>query len=230
MNLEEILQQYKDRIKNGFIKPSNPTTTPTIIEPNPTYYFYNHNKKEVVQLLQYQVNLNIYGKDCGLNYYYEPLTDEQVAFYQANPDASAHEVRACKLDEPYTQTLDDAKQTKINEIEMYDMSESVNGFYYDGIFMWLDKATRVGLVNMLNSAEILGQETVQIWYEQYNLTLTIQEARVFLAALEMYAAQCYNVTELHKREVNELETIESVEQYDITTGYPEQIHFESQNN
>lgn len=193
------------------------------------YYFKISNRKQEIIVVDFEINLDAYGEGSKFKYYVVPLTTEQIAFYEANPTASAYEVRNCQMNVTPEPTVEDIRNRKIDDIEIYDSSDNVNGFYYDGIFMWLDKSTRVGLVNMLNSAELLGQETVQIWYEQYNLTLSIQEARLFLAALEMYAAQCYNVTELHKRTVMHLETIEDIENYDITTGYPEQLHFESQN-
>jgi hypothetical protein len=45
-----------------------------------------------------------------------------------------------------------------------------------------------------------------------------------LNALEVYAAEALNVTESHKAAVNALTTIEEIEQYDITTGYPEKLN------
>lgn len=43
--------------------------------------------------------------------------------------------------------LEEAKTEKIAEIAAYDTSSSVNGFILNGILVWLDKATRVGLMN-----------------------------------------------------------------------------------
>lgn len=37
-------------------------------------------------------------------------------------------------------------------IEHYDSSLSVNSFLFNGNPLWLDKATRVGLVNLVNSS------------------------------------------------------------------------------
>ena len=47
-----------------------------------------------------------------------------------------------------------------------------------------------------------------------------------LSALEVYALQCYNVTEEHKAAVNALTTIEEVDAYDYKTGYPEKLSFD----
>ena len=47
-----------------------------------------------------------------------------------------------------------------------------------------------------------------------------------LAKIQIYANQCYGVTEKHKAAVNALETVEEVEAYDFTAGYPERLTFE----
>jgi hypothetical protein len=46
-----------------------------------------------------------------------------------------------------------------------------------------------------------------------------------LVALEVYAGDALNVTEAHKAAVNALETIEEVDNFDITVGYPEKLSF-----
>ena len=56
------------------------------------------------------------------------------------------------------------KRQKIHEIEVYDISENVNGFFLGDTLLWLDKDTRTGLVNTLNSAAIVGREQVNIWF------------------------------------------------------------------
>ena len=44
--------------------------------------------------------------------------------------------------------------------------------------------------------------------------------------LEVYAGDALNVTESHKAAVNALNSVEEVEAYDITDGYPEKLTFE----
>ena len=56
-----------------------------------------------------------------------------------------------------------AKKAKIAEIIAYDTSSSVNGFMLNGLLVWLDKATRVGLMNSTTIAKAAGQETTTLW-------------------------------------------------------------------
>ena len=44
-----------------------------------------------------------------------------------------------------------------------------------------------------------------------------------LAQIQLYADQCYMVTKQHKAAVEALDTIEGVDNFDITSGYPEKL-------
>jgi hypothetical protein len=41
----------------------------------------------------------------------------------------------------------------------------------------------------------------------------------------MYAVTCTGVTATHKAAINSLDTVEEVEAYDFTVGYPEKLTF-----
>lgn len=117
------------------------------------------------------------------------------------------------------------KRLKLREIDVYDISENVNGFFLGDNLLWLDKDTRTGLVNTLNSAVIVGREQVNIWFSGLYITLNIEQARRMLADLEIYATDCYNVTAQHKVQVNALQTIEEVDNFDVTADYPQRLVF-----
>ena len=52
--------------------------------------------------------------------------------------------------------LEQAKANKIAEIASYDTSDKINGFMLNGQIVWLDKATRVGLMNSTTIERDLG--------------------------------------------------------------------------
>lgn len=116
-----------------------------------------------------------------------------------------------------------AKSEKIAEITAYDTSSSVNGFMLNGLLVWLDKATRVGLMNSTTIAKAAGNETTTLWLGGLKLVVDCDKAIQLLSALEMYALECFNVTASHKAAVNELKSIEEVEVYDYKTGYPKML-------
>lgn len=122
-----------------------------------------------------------------------------------------------------SEKLEQAKVEKIAEITAYDTSSSVNGFMLNGLLVWLDKATRVGLMNSTTIAKAAGQETTTLWLGGLKLIVDCDKAIQLLSALEMYALECFNVTASHKAAVGELKTIEDVKVYDYKTGYPKML-------
>ena len=123
-------------------------------------------------------------------------------------------------------TLEEAKEMLLAEIDAYDKSSAVNGFVLNGAVVWLDKATRVGLMNSTSITKAMGQPTTTLWLGESKMEVPCDTAIQLLSALEMYALECFNVTAAHKVAVSELNSIEEVEKYDITAGYPAQLRME----
>ena len=116
-----------------------------------------------------------------------------------------------------------AQKMVLAEIEKHDTSSAVNGFILNGQRVWLDKATRVGLMNSTTIAKAMGQSTTTLWLGDAKLVVECDKAIQLLSALEMYALECFNVTAVHKKAVAEMSTVESVLAYDYTAGYPEML-------
>lgn len=114
---------------------------------------------------------------------------------------------------------------KLQEIADYDTSANVNGFALNGNIVWLDKATRVGLMNSTTIAKATGEETTTLWLGEEKIVVGCDMAIQLLSRLEMYALECFNVTARHRKEVSEMTDIESVEGYDVTADYPERLVF-----
>lgn len=125
-----------------------------------------------------------------------------------------------------TAVLAAAKTSMLAEITAYDASSSVNSFLLNGMEVWLDKATRVGLMNSTAIAKNMGQEKTNLWLGSYQLEVDCDKAIQLLSALEMYALECFNVTAAHKKAVSELDNIEGVLTYDYKSGYPDKLKME----
>ena len=122
--------------------------------------------------------------------------------------------------------LSAAKISMLAEITTYDSSSSVNSFLLNGMEVWLDKATRVGLMNSTTIAKSMGQEKTTLWLGSYQLEVECDKAIQLLSALEMYALECFNVTAAHKKAVSELDNIDAVLTYDYKSGYPDKLKME----
>ena len=121
--------------------------------------------------------------------------------------------------------LAEAKEKKIREIDAYNDSDSVNGFFINGAKVWVDAETRVKGVNGAKAKQTLGATTMSQWLGGQEFTLSPSMAVMLYAQIESYALDCQNVTEAHKSAVLALNTVEEVEAYDITEGYPEMLSF-----
>lgn len=118
-----------------------------------------------------------------------------------------------------------AKRDKKREIEHYDSSSSVNEFYVNDVPMWLDKSTRTGLMLRFNAEIAVKKQDTVLWYGEVSIPLQLNTAVQMLYALEVYASACYDNTQLHYANVDKLETIEEVKNYDFRNGYPEKLRF-----
>lgn len=151
---------------------------------------------------------------------YETRSKTQYAYdvyWITLPSSSAHDAAA---------VLAAAKTEVETAITAYDSSSAVNAFLLNGIQVWLDKATRVGLMNSTAIAKNMGQEKTTLWLGSYHLEVDCNKAIQLLSALEMYALECFNVTAAHKKAVSELDNIEAVLTYDYKSGYPEKLKME----
>ena len=119
-----------------------------------------------------------------------------------------------------------AQKMVLEQIDKYDTSPSVNGFMLNGQGVWLNKDTRVGLMNSTSIAKAMGKKTTTLWFGGMQIEVNCDKAIQLLSALEMYALECFNVTAAHKKAVAELNTVEEVLGYDYTKGYPEQLKME----
>lgn len=113
----------------------------------------------------------------------------------------------------------------ISKINEYDKSSKVNGVTINGMYTWFDKATRVGLRNSTNVLKKLGNEITSLWVNNKEITIKCDQLIDMLDKLEIYALNCFDITSKHKRNVYQLSTIEEIENYDYTSGYPEKLTF-----
>ena len=119
--------------------------------------------------------------------------------------------------------IDMAKAAKIAEIAAYSDSDAVNSLTFNGLKTWLTPDVRANYLVSLDAAELLGETDITFVVEGVQASLPIKQVRLLLAKIQRYADACYIVTEGHKRVVRALQTVEEVESYDYTRGYPEKL-------
>lgn len=126
---------------------------------------------------------------------------------------------------PKEKTLEEAKAEMIERVLTYDSSEEVNSFFVQGQRVWLDKATRVGLMLRVDAELDNAKTETTLWSNGTPVTLNLDDARKMLQKVELYASECYDNTQRHLANVNGFASIEEVESYDYKNNYPAKLAF-----
>lgn len=158
--------------------------------------------------------------------HYIPLSQKQLSYYKKHPNATIAEVFTMReLNHVEDVSIDSVRSKKIEEIRSYDQSNHVNSFSVNNISMWIDKGTRLGLLNSIAIEQEHGKQKTILWYNAIPIEVPCDMAIVLLKQLELYALECFNTTAKHISIVRSLSTIEEIENYDHTLNYPEKLNF-----
>lgn len=123
------------------------------------------------------------------------------------------------------QILFNARKDKKRDIEEYDKSSDINEFYIQNIPVWLDKATRAGLKLRFEAEIAMGKTETALWYNNMQFPLELSLAMQMLYAIEVYASACYDNTQLHLANVDAIDTLDELLEYNYRIGYPEKLRF-----
>ena len=156
--------------------------------------------------------------DCG----FISCIECRVLTTQKNIDEINIQCKAWK-EQQKKEALAMLKESKLEEIEAYNKSTSVDSFLLNGESHWLDFNLRDRVFQGNERLKLMGRTDTTLWLDGMCIELPIEQAQMLIANIEAYAKDCYNVTERHKAEVKALKTYDEVMAYDITAGYPEKI-------
>lgn len=155
--------------------------------------------------------------------YYSEATVKNINGFEAVPNG----VPPTPTPDPTPEELlQRAKNAKMAAITAYDSSSAVNGIIVRGAEVWVPAAERAILKTSIEAYKAMGAIYVTKVWEGVQYILPVDTWLYMINAVEVYASECYNVTARHKASVNALDTIEAVEAYDYTTGYPQKLVFD----
>lgn len=130
-----------------------------------------------------------------------------------------------KVEETEAEKLAKAKAKKLIEIEQYAQTSAVNEFDVNGIKTWFPPDLRSNYSTSLRANEFLNNEQIMFAIGGRAMTTSRHNARYMLAQIQVYADATYMVTQKHKAIVSQLQSVEQVENYDNTKGYPQKLVF-----
>ena len=121
---------------------------------------------------------------------------------------------------------------KLRDLEKYDNSYEVNDciIMYQGqeLHYWASKDERNDLKNAVRDCISIGRTEYRLDLRDKGISILLNCELLLrmMAALEVYAIDCFNKTTDHEYAIKALQTVEDVEAYDFTTGYPQKLRFE----
>lgn len=121
--------------------------------------------------------------------------------------------------------LNAAKQRKLDEIIAYNTSDNVDAFLLNGEKHWLTRDERAMAKLSTEARQRLGHYTTEQCLGGKFYTIPCDTLLTMLARLEDYALSCFNYAIRQQAELNAITSLEEVENYDVTKGYPEMLTF-----
>lgn len=164
----------------------------------------------------------IVGKELYLGYIYYK---NGVLLEPSELDTIDNYTEQYLVDASKYYTFKETRELTAKRIKRYDSSEEVNSFVINGMKIWLDKATRVGLQLRFDSEKSIGKQETTLWFGEISFTIPIDIAVGMLQQLELYASECYDVTQKHLAAINKLGDITAIRNYDYKSGYPAKLEF-----
>lgn len=183
---------------------------------------YSNKKHDELQLLETKGSINtwrVYFDETieVSTYKGEGGKEEKIETYKAKY------IEVDKLDTEDVSAVSLMREAKIEDISIFDSSKEVNCFFLNEIPLWLDKETRVGVMNSTRIQKSLGQKNSTFWIGTFSIDVPCDKAIELLSALEMYAVSCFNKTAEHKKAVESMTDVNEIYNYNFKTGYPEKL-------
>ena len=150
-------------------------------------------------------------------YYYSQVTIE------GTPNVSKCTEKILKLfQDENGNTLFDVLMTEGINTQISDIIRNIK---IEDKSMWLPNEKRISITDSIAKEKASGQSTTIMWFDTIKYEIPVDTALYMLQELEVYAKKCYNTTEEHKVNVQNLQSIEEVNNYDYKSGYPDKLIF-----
>lgn len=170
-----------------------------------------------------------YEKSRKLNdvqYYYarfdEKLVDGIYYFVEEEID---HKPTNADYEALAAKWLEKSRNYKSVASAGYAKSDDVRHFVVNENNVWIDSDTRVSLAKAVADKRAAGRDSITIYMGGVGYLMSLDQADEMLSAVEVYASDCFEVTENHKSAIAALQTQADVDAYDYTANYPEVLSF-----
>lgn len=119
-----------------------------------------------------------------------------------------------------------AKEERCDMAERYGLHKDRNSYIAHGYTLYVPEENRNRLRGFITNAYAVDRTTLTFWWDGHPFTYTTAAWDRDLIQYESFIYEVYSVLQQHLANIKSLTTLEEVEEYDYTTGYPDIIDFD----
>lgn len=168
-------------------------------------------------------------KDAGLNNYWARVIIKDNGDGTVDCAESmiyGHEPTQEDFDAILSFWVTKCKQEKIDRLIKYaESKETIKQFIINGNADWFDSEKRDSIRGKIKAERNLERTNTFIYSNNIGYEMSLDEADHFLDVVEVYAGDCYHITEVHKSNIMALTTIEEIDSYNYKANYPAVCNF-----
>lgn len=121
------------------------------------------------------------------------------------------------------QKLNRNKNSKKHEVQMYHDSNDVKGFSINGEAHSVDTETLNKMTFRVMAELAMHINKTTLWFNGKTYNFKTKDAMDLLYQLQIYFGNCFDVTNEHKNNIDNLSSQEEVDGYDYRSGYPQKV-------
>lgn len=109
------------------------------------------------------------------------------------------------------------------KINAYDTSKYVESFSINGVEIWLGSELRNKVRENLETCNRFNETETILRFNGMSFPVSVEQGWQMYYLVLKYARDCWNVTQEHLAEVEKLQSIEEIKNYNYKSGYPEKL-------
>lgn len=103
--------------------------------------------------------------------------------------------------------------------------DDCKGFYMNDTYCTFDAETLNKMLFRVMSESAMKINKTTLWFNGNTYPMKTKDALELLYQLQIYYGNCFDISETHKQNVNNLETMEDIKNYNCDDKYPEKLKF-----
>lgn len=121
------------------------------------------------------------------------------------------------------ETLNRKKNNKKDDIEFYE--DSLKGIIIDGEEVQVDTETMNKMTFRVMAESAMNKNKTSLWFNGKEYSMKVKDAVELLYNMQVYFGELFDIANNHKNNIENMQNVEEIENYDYMNGFPEKINF-----